>query len=147
MEHKKKQEQVYKLPVLLEIMLGFVIISLCDAAGSLLSKWLQLPIPGPIFGMLFLLILLLTGLVKLTTVAPAAQILIGLMLLFLLPGGVGLMTIFDKFEGIIPQLLLISSLTCALVIISSGYVTQMMVRLLDKRKYKLSRTGERREND
>ena len=97
----------------MEKIKGFLLILLCLFAGNLLLSLTGLPVPGSIFGMIILLALLLTKAVRLETVEPAANLLISLMMIMILPGGVDLMNTFGKFAGIIPQLLIVSLLsTC-----------------------------------
>ncbi len=107
---------------------GFLLILLCLFAGNLLSSLFELPVPGSIFGMIILLVLLLVKAVRLETVEPAANLLISLMMIMILPGGVDLMNSFGKFTGIIPQLLIVSLLSTLLVIASSAWVTQKLMR-------------------
>ena len=117
----------------MEKIRGFAVILLCLALGNLLSLLTGIPVPGSVFGMLFLLILLLTKRVRLETVEPAASLLIGLLLLFILPGAVNLMNIMDKFAGVIPQMLLILLLTTLATMAASALVTQ---RLSERRRKK-----------
>jgi holin-like protein len=107
---------------------GFLIILLSLFAGNLVSLVIGLPIPGAIVGMLFLLTLLLLRVVKLETVEPAALLLISLLPLMFIPGAVGLMNLFDKFGGIIPQLLVIIIATTLLTILSSAWTTERLIR-------------------
>ena len=113
---------------------GFIIILLCLFVGTLFVTLLGLAVPGPIIGMLLLLALLLTRIVKLATVEPAANLLGALMMLFILPGGVNLMNSFHKFIGIVPQLLIILFLSTALSIIVSGWTAERLIRLQERRK-------------
>lgn len=113
---------------------GFIIILLCLFVGTLFVTLLGLAIPGPIIGMLLLLALLLSRIVKLATVEPAANLLTALMMLFILPGGVNLMNSFQKFIGIVPQLLIILFLSTALSIIASGWTTERLIRLQERKK-------------
>ena len=112
----------------MEKIKGFLLILLCLFAGNLLSSLTGLPVPGSIFGMIILLALLLTKAVRLETVEPAANLLISLMMIMILPGGVDLMNSFGKFAGIIPQLLIVSLLSTLLVITSSAWATQKLMR-------------------
>lgn len=112
----------------MEKIKGFLLILLCLFAGNLLSSLTGLPVPGSIFGMIILLALLLTKAVRLETVEPAANLLISLMMIMILPGGVDLMNTFGKFAGIIPQLLIVSLLSTLLVIASSAWATQKLMR-------------------
>jgi holin-like protein len=107
---------------------GFLVILLCLFAGNLLSSLTGLPVPGSIFGMIILLALLLGKAVRLETVEPAANLLVSLLLIMILPGGVDLMNSFGKMTGIIPQLLLVSLLSTLLVIASSAWATQLLMR-------------------
>lgn len=113
---------------------GFIIILLCLFVGTLFVTLLGLAIPGPIIGMLFLLVLLLSKIVKLAAVEPAANLLTALMMLFILPGGVNLMNSFQKFVGIVPQLLIILFLSTALSIIASGWTAERLIRLQERKK-------------
>lgn len=108
----------------MERLKGFLIILLCNLAGNIIIMASGLPVPGSVLGMLMLLILLLTGRVKLATVEPAASLLIAFMLLFILPDGVKLMNSFHKFEGIVAQVLIIAVLSTLLTMVSSSLVTQ-----------------------
>lgn len=132
-DSSNKKQETAKNQTSKKTLVGFLLIILCDSIGSLLSSVLHLRVPGSVFGMLLLFLLLILKVIQLPTVESAARIFISLMLLFILPGGVRLMTIFDKFGGIIPQLLFISSLVAVLVIISSGWVTQRLVNLQQRK--------------
>lgn len=107
-------------------MKGFLIILLCNLAGNILVGLTDLPVPGAVLGMLLLLTLLLTKLVRLQTVEPAASLLIGLMLIFILPDGVNLMNSFHKFEGIVLQVLLVGVLSALLSMLSASGTAQML---------------------
>ncbi len=107
---------------------GFLLILLCLFAGNLLSSLTGLPVPGSIFGMIILLALLLGKAVRLETVEPAANLLVSLLLIMILPGGVDLMNSFGKMTGIIPQLLLVTLVSTLLAIASSAWTTQKLMQ-------------------
>lgn len=113
---------------------GFLILLLCNTAGNLLIMLTGLRFPGPVVGMLLLLVLLATKRVKLATVEPAAGMLIGLMLLFILPGAVNMINVFDKFAGVIPQLLFILILSAVLSMLSSAFVTDKLIALKSRKQ-------------
>ena len=110
----------------MERLKGFLIILLCNLAGNLATGLFNLPVPGAVLGMLLLLILLLTKLVRLKTVEPAASLLTGLMLIFILPDGVNLMNSFQKFEGIVLQVLLVGILSALLSMLSASGTAQLL---------------------
>lgn len=70
-------------------MLGFAIILLCNLLGLLVQKFLGVPLPANVLGMIFLTLALFSGLVKLAWVEPAANFLLRHMLLFFVPLLVG----------------------------------------------------------
>ncbi|NLE19442.1 MAG: CidA/LrgA family protein [Clostridiales bacterium] len=114
-------------------LVGFLIILLCLLAGNLVSGLLALPIPGSIFGMVFLLALLMTRAVRLETVEPAAGLLVSLLILLLIPGTVDIMANFHKLAGAVPQLVLIVVVSTALVILVTGRTAQSLIRLKEKK--------------
>lgn len=110
----------------MERLKGFLIILLCNLAGNIVTGLTGLPVPGAVLGMLLLLVLLLTKLVRLQTVEPAASLLIGLMLIFILPDGVNLMNGFHKFEGIVLQVLAVGILSALLSMLSASGTAQWL---------------------
>jgi len=117
-----------------EKLKGFLVILLCNFAGSVAVHFSGLPVPGSVLGMLLLLALLLLRAVKLATVEPAAQMLIGLMILFILPSSIGLMNYLDKLAGVVAQLILIAVLVTVLAVISSGWAAQLTARATGRKR-------------
>ena len=70
---------------------GLAWLLICQSAGELLTRWWQLPLPGPVVGMLLLLVALRWPLVRAPVGAVADALLAHLSLLFV-PVGVGVMT-------------------------------------------------------
>jgi len=73
------------------ILTGLAWLLMCQTAGELLTRWWQLPLPGPVVGMLLLLVVLRWPRVQLPVGAAAEGLLAHLSLLFV-PVGVGVMT-------------------------------------------------------
>ncbi|MCZ4316492.1 CidA/LrgA family protein [Comamonadaceae bacterium G21597-S1] len=73
------------------LLTGLAWLLLCQTAGELLARLLQLPLPGPVLGMLLLLVALRWPLVRTPVGAVADALLAHLSLLFV-PVGVGVMT-------------------------------------------------------
>ena len=73
------------------ILTGLAWLLVCQSAGELLARLLQLPLPGPVAGMLLLLLALRWPLVRAPVGAVADALLAHLSLLFV-PVGVGVMT-------------------------------------------------------
>lgn len=116
----------------MEKIKGFVIILLCNLAGSAISGLSGLPLPGSVLGLLILLGLLVLKVVKVETVEPASALLTGFMMFFILPGGVNMMNSFAKLEGIVAQVVFIAILSTALCMLAAGYTAQGIAFLKGK---------------
>lgn len=110
---------------------GFLIILLSALAGNIISSVSGLSVPGSIFGMLILLVLLLTKVVKLETVEPSASLLISLMIVMFIPSTVNLMNVYDKFLNMLPQVLIIGIVS---TIITIGVSAWTIDKLLSKKE-------------
>ncbi len=73
---------------------GLAFLLLMQSAGEALSHFLHLPVPGPVVGMVLLLLALHWGPVQ-RAVAPAAGFLLTHLSLLFVPVGVGVMTHLD----------------------------------------------------
>jgi holin-like protein len=73
------------------VLTGLAWLLLCQSAGEVLTRLFGLPLPGPVVGMLLLLVALRWPLVRAPVGAVADALLAHLSLLFV-PVGVGVMT-------------------------------------------------------
>ncbi len=73
------------------VLIGLAWLLLCQSAGEVLTRLFGLPLPGPVVGMLLLLLALRWPLVRAPVGAVADALLAHLSLLFV-PVGVGVMT-------------------------------------------------------
>ncbi|OGR31261.1 MAG: murein hydrolase regulator LrgA [Desulfuromonadales bacterium GWC2_61_20] len=74
---------------------GLAVLLLFQFIGEGLSTSLDLPIPGSVVGMGFLLLALGLGIVRVEWLKAAAELLLSHMALFFVPAGVGVMVHFD----------------------------------------------------
>ncbi|MGK2944083.1 MAG: CidA/LrgA family protein [Desulfuromonadales bacterium] len=70
---------------------GLTLLLLFQLCGEVVSRVLELPIPGNVLGMGLLLLGLLTNVVDIKWFEEAAEILLSNMALFFVPAGVGVM--------------------------------------------------------
>lgn len=119
-------------------LLGFSVILLSLFLGNLITAIAGLPIPGAVFGMLILLLLLMSGIIKLDLVEKPAALLIALMPLMFVPGGVNLMNLVSEFVPYLLPLLLILVSTTLLVIIVTGKTADWLML------FKKNKGGQRR---
>lgn len=107
-------------------LIGFSILVLCQCLGQLLFYISPIKIPAPVLGMLILLILLLTGKVKLEHVESTSNTLIGLMLFLLVPAGVNLLSVYDMIRGQILALILTVVISTILLMITTAHTVQYL---------------------
>ena len=103
-------------------------------AGDLLGAVLPLPVPGSIYGLVIMLALLLTRVLKLEKVRAAGDFLISLMPLMFISPSVGLMTDFDSYKDILVPLLVICLVSTLVVMAVTGRVSQAIIRRSQAKK-------------
>ena len=115
----------------------FAMILLFSFAGELLNYLLPLPVPASIYGLVLMLVCLLTGIIKLDAVRDTACFLIEIMPLMFIPAAVGLMASWSVIKENLLAYLVIAVVTTVAVMAVSGLVTQGVL--------KRSRKGEGRK--
>ena len=106
--------------------------------GELLGYIIPLPIPGSIYGLTVLFILLLTGIVKLSQVKKTGDLLLSLMPIMFVAPGVGLIKKFDACAEFLVPILIVATLSTFIVMAISGCVTDALIKLQSRK--------ERRDN-
>lgn len=74
---------------------GLCVLLLYQLAGELLARYFDLPVPGPVVGMLLLLATLVAGRRVPGSLDAASSALLGHLSLLFVPAGVGVMVHFD----------------------------------------------------
>lgn len=115
----------------LVVQLGVVVA--VYAAGCALASVLPIQLPGNIVGMVLLLALLGTGLLKARHVGDACDCLLDNMSLFFIPAGVAIMGCFSLLEGNAAKFALVCVITTVLVFLATSYTVMLVSRLLAKR--------------
>ncbi len=110
------------------------IIAAVSFIGELLAYLVPLPVPGSIYGLVIMLFLLLSGIVKLGQVKSTGDFLITLMPVMFVGPTVGLM---DKFEAcrdfIVPILICVTIGTVAVMAVT-GLVSQAIIKAGEKKE-------------
>ena len=101
-------------------------------AGCALASVLPIAIPGNILGMVLLVVLLATHILKTTYVSEACNYLIDNMSIFFIPAGVAIMGCFSLLEGSAAKFALVCIVTTVLVFLATS-LTVMGVSWLMKR--------------
>jgi len=110
----------------------FGIIAGVSFIGEVLNKLLPFPVPASVYGLVTMVILLLTGIVKLEMIEETADFLISVMVIFFIPSSVGLMTSFDALKGSVLKIVFICLISTIVVIAVTGLVAQAVIKLMRK---------------
>ena len=106
----------------------FLIILVISYAGELLKYVLPLPIPASIYGMVILLVGLLTGLIALDAVKDVGKFLIEIMPVMFISAGVGLMSSWGTLKPLLLPVSIITVVTIVTVMAATGKVSQWVIR-------------------
>lgn len=104
---------------------GWILAVTC--AGELLKYFIPLPIPGSIYGLVIMLVLLMTHRIKLEKVEQAGDFLIEIMPLMFIPAGVGLMTSWEQLQPVLWPVCIITVVSTFVVMIVTGKVTDALI--------------------
>jgi len=117
----------------MNILESFGILFVICVAGNIISAVTRLPIPGNVFGMAILFILLCAGVVKRDRIDTVSKFLLGNMSFFFIPSGVAIISYFDTIKDVIVPFLLIICFTTIIVMGVTGQTAQLMQRLIKKK--------------
>ena len=116
----------------------FWIILLISAMGEALHVLIPLPVPASVYGLVIMLIALLTHIIRLDQVKEAAEFLIEIMPVMFIPAGVGLLTAWGILKPVCVPIILITVITTVVVMLVTGRVTQAVIRMDRKKGQKRS---------
>ena len=104
----------------------FFLILAISFAGEILHMVLPLPVPASIYGLVLMLLALVTGIVKIEQVKDTAVFLI--MPVMFIPAAVGLLDSWSVLRPTIVPVIVITVLTTIIVMVVTGRVTQNVIR-------------------
>ncbi|MGL5615442.1 MAG: CidA/LrgA family protein [Sarcina sp.] len=104
--------------------------------GEFFSEFFHLPIPGNILGMLILLLLLCTKVVKVDMIDNVSTFLLDHLAFFFIPAGVGIITAVNVLKGNTIKLLIVVVLSTFIIMGISGAVVQFVINFNKKRELK-----------
>ena len=108
-----------------------IIILVCFA-GELVRYIVPLPVPGSIWGLVLMFVLLVTGVIKLEKVEKTADFLVDCMPIMFVPGGVGLMRSWSTLKSMLPAAICSIVLVTPFVMLVTGKVTQKLIEKGDR---------------
>ena len=119
-------------------MKQFGIILLVSFVGEVLEKWIPLPIPASIYGIILLFLCLKLRIIPHESVHETGKFLIEIMPMMFIPAGVGLLTAWGVLKPVCVPIILIVAITTVVVMIVTGRVTQAVIRMDRKKGQKKS---------
>lgn len=120
----------------MKYIIQLMIILGISFAGEVLHLVLPLPVPASVYGLLILLILLMTRVIKLSQVEDTASYLISIMPLFFIEPSVALMTSFGVIKNAILPVCLASFLSVIAVMGVTGCTAEAVIHLKKKKENK-----------
>lgn len=100
--------------------------------GEILYRVIPLPVPAGIYGIILLFLALECKIIKLEQVKDVSLFLIEIMPVLFIPSAVGLMTAWGILKDNWLIYITITVVTTLLVMVVSGWVTQLVLRLRKK---------------
>ena len=112
----------------------FGIILAVTCVGEIMKYFIPLPIPGSIYGLILMFVLLLTKVIKVEHVKETGEFLIEIMPLMFIPAGVGLITSWCQLQPFLVPLLVITVVSTFVVMIVTGKVTDFLISKKEGKK-------------
>lgn len=110
----------------MKILKQLAIICGIFLAANVLKAITQIPLPATIIGMIMLLALLLTGILKLSMIEEVSQFFLDHLTFLFIPGGVGLIASLSDIAAFWWQIVLIIVVSTCLVIGVTGWIVQAL---------------------
>ena len=106
----------------------FLIILTISFIGEILNKYIPLPVPASIYGIVIMFLCLLFKIIKLEQVKDAADFLIAIMPVMFIPAGVGLIDSYGIIKDSILAYVVVTFISTVVVMAVSGLVTQLVIK-------------------
>ena len=107
------------------------IIFFISFLGELLNKYIPLPVPAGVYGLVLLLSALCSGVVKLPDVENFGALMIEMMPLMFVPPAAGVIVHYKEVLSVIAPFTAAAIISTAAVMAATGFVTQRMMRRRD----------------
>ena len=106
----------------------FFLILAISFLGEILHMVLPLPVPASIYGLVLMLLALVTGIIKIDQVKDTAVFLIEIMPVMFIPAAVGIIESWDIIKPNVIAYAIITIVSTVLVMAVAGRVTQWVIR-------------------
>lgn len=106
----------------------FMIILLLSFLGEVLKMFIPLPIPASVYGLVLMLVCLMTAVLKTSQVKDAAFFLIEIMPVMFIPAAAGLIDSWGVLRPLIVPIMIITVVITVFVMAVTGRVAQMIAQ-------------------
>lgn len=106
----------------------FMIILFLSFLGEVLKMFIPLPIPASVYGLVLMLVCLMTGVLKTSQVKDAAFFLIEIMPVMFIPAAAGLIDSWGVLRPLIVPIMIITVVITVFVMAVTGRVAQMIAQ-------------------
>lgn len=106
----------------------FMIILLLSFLGEVLKMFIPLPIPASVYGLVLMLLCLVTGILKTSQVKEAAFFLIEIMPVMFIPAAAGLIDSWKVLQPLLLPILVITVVITIFVMVATGKIAQMIAQ-------------------
>lgn len=120
----------------MKTLLQLAIIFAITLAGTIISHYLPIPIPGSVVGLIILFVLLLTRVLKKEAIADTATFLIRNFSLFFIPSSIILISVFPDIMQELTLFLVVSLVSSILTFLSATYTVKLVNHLQNKAREK-----------
>lgn len=104
-----------------------LIILLITFLGEILHKFIPIPIPSSIYGLIILFICLQTKIIKLEQVKETGNFLLEVMPILFIPLSVGLIQVWSSIRSIVIPIIFVSLFTMVIVMVTTGKVADLII--------------------
>ena len=106
----------------------FMIILLLSFLGEVLKMFIPLPIPASVYGLVLMLLCLVTGILKTSQVKEAAFFFFFIMPVMFIPAAAGLIDSWKVLQPLLLPILVITVVITVFVMVVTGKVAQMIAQ-------------------
>jgi holin-like protein len=112
---------------------GLTLLLVYQLIGEVLSRLLQIPVPGPVLGMLLLFLSLFFFKKTKSMVDESSSAILSHLSLLFIPAGVGLMTHFSRLEQVWLPISIALIFGTIISFIATAWLMQLTIWLLNKK--------------
>ena len=118
----------------MKYIVQFSIILTVTLIGEVLAYFVPLPVPAGIYGLLLMLVRLMTKLIPLHAVKETSKFLLDIMPLLFVPSSVGLIEKWGILRPVLIPVTVTVLLSTVIVMVVSGHATQLVMRFLNRKE-------------